>query len=1065
MHVKKRILSLLLVVCMIPSLFMFTASASFGGEWRLWSQACSDYANMRAYGCHVTAEAKLLAEAGIIDPATFDPDDLYDWLLAKNYIESDCSEINGGDNTGTGMIAYAQDAGRMVERVGAIDLSGLTAAERVNVVWTYILHGCSVILHCAAHQDYISRVDSLVWGRPVISRSVSDSPNYGESTLIRAYQGYAETYKESAFDRAYIFRVGNPDPDNAAHSYVLTGTTDPTCTEPGSEIYQCSVCHAVKTVAVGAARGHRWDDGTVVDSGSKTFTHEYTYKNVDFVNYYETRHKTCTRCQATTDSTRYYGACGANATWSLENGVLTISGTGATESYNCRANGNAPNIYPPWSEERQPVDKIVIENGITSIGTEFFWVGNKNNWGGTADIKQTKIVIPDSVTSIGWGAFSGCQTDEFVIGKNVTSIGKGNALGYVTDKITVAKENTAYRALNGVLYTRDLKTLLRAPTGRTGACRIADTTEVIYDSAFENAQFDQITIPDSVKTIGDNAFVNVKNLRAMDIPDSVKSIGGCAFSSTSLLSISVPACTIEYGAFDDNAELNMIIFRDGVTELPEHGVAFCPKLKVVQLPSTLKRTGNYTFFLSPMTDVFFTGSEEQWKSIRWGTEVLTDANNNDRSWSDVNIHYNAEVKSVGSSGVIHGGDGTSFAYPLGSADIFADVVSQLSVEETKLTLSDRIAAALADCMTKPLDISLRDADNNEVQPQNGGMVMVNIPVPEGFGADCTVYRLESDGTLTNMCATEENGMLQFAAEHFCTFIVAAPCEHDYKAAQIAPTCISQGYTQHTCQLCGKTYQDAYVPAISHNYVNGVCSMCGGKDSSYVQPTDPEPSHPEPTQSAGLLDTTSHNAYVSGRSATTFAPTGTLSRAEAAQLLYELMTEQAHKQYDRSDNDFSDVPAGQWYTVAVSTLANVGAITGCGDGTFQPRKSISRAEFVTILTGIYGEDTTKGMPFSDVDRSWYYDAVATAYANGWVSGYTDGTFRPNQTITRAEAVVILNSVLGRSCDLTYVQANAQAALHFTDITPGAWYYANVIEASVAHTYTKQDDGTERWTALA
>ncbi len=222
---------------------------------------------------------------------------------------------------------------------------------------------------------------------------------------------------------------------------------------------------------------------------------------------------------------------------------------------------------------------------------------------------------------------------------------------------------------------------------------------------------------------------------------------------------------------------------------------------------------------------------------------------------------------------------------------------------------------------------------------------------------------------------------------------------------------------------------------------------------------------EPTQSAGLLDTTNHNAYVSGRSATTFAPTGTLSRAEAAQLLYELMTEQAHKQYDRSGNDFSDVPAGQWYTVAVSTLANVGAITGCGDGTFQPRKSISRAEFVTILTGIYGENTSKGMPFSDVGRSWYYDAVATAYANGWVSGFTDGTFHPNQTITRAEAVVILNSVLGRSCDLTYVQANAQAALHFTDITPGAWYYADVIEASVAHTYAKQDDGTERWTALA
>lgn len=193
---------------------------------------------------------------------------------------------------------------------------------------------------------------------------------------------------------------------------------------------------------------------------------------------------------------------------------------------------------------------------------------------------------------------------------------------------------------------------------------------------------------------------------------------------------------------------------------------------------------------------------------------------------------------------------------------------------------------------------------------------------------------------------------------------------------------------------------------------------------------------EPTQSAGLLDTTNHNAYVSGRTATTFVPNGTLTRAEAAKLLYELMTAQAHKQYDRSDNGFSDVPAGKWYAVAVSTLANAGAIKGYSNGTFQPSKPITRAEFVTILTGIYGANTSKGMPFADVDSAWCHDAVATAYANGLVGGYADGTFHPNQTITRAEAVTILNRVLGRSCDLTFVQANAQAASHFTDVTPGA-----------------------------
>ncbi len=237
------------------------------------------------------------------------------------------------------------------------------------------------------------------------------------------------------------------------------------------------------------------------------------------------------------------------------------------------------------------------------------------------------------------------------------------------------------------------------------------------------------------------------------------------------------------------------------------------------------------------------------------------------------------------------------------------------------------------------------------------------------------------------------------------------------------------------------------------------SQMGGNNSNNGGSTGTQP-----TQSTGLLDMTSHKAYVSGCTATTFAPTGTLTRAEAAQMLYELMTEQAHKQYDCSSNGFRDVPAGQWYTAAVSTLANAGAINGCGDGTFHPNQAISRAQFVTILAGIYGVNASGGMPFSDVGRSWYYDAVATAYANGWVSGLTDGTFHPNQTITRAEAVSILNRVLGRSCDLTFVQANAQTALHFTDVPANAWYYADVIEASVGHTYTELA-GIERWTALA
>lgn len=221
---------------------------------------------------------------------------------------------------------------------------------------------------------------------------------------------------------------------------------------------------------------------------------------------------------------------------------------------------------------------------------------------------------------------------------------------------------------------------------------------------------------------------------------------------------------------------------------------------------------------------------------------------------------------------------------------------------------------------------------------------------------------------------------------------------------------------------------------------------------------------KPAQQTGLLDTTNHKPYVSGRGAGQFAPNGTLTRAEAAQMLYALMTEQAHQQYDTGSSSFSDVPAGRWYTKAVSTLANVGAITGYDDGTFQPNRAITRAEFVTILSGVCSTSkTTTSLPFNDVGDGWYHGFVAKAYANGWTAGYSDGGFHPNQVITRAEAVTMLNHVLGRSCDLTFVQANASNCVHFSDVSTGAWYYAGVMEAAVGHAYTELA-GIERWTAL-
>lgn len=161
--------------------------------------------------------------------------------------------------------------------------------------------------------------------------------------------------------------------------------------------------------------------------------------------------------------------------------------------------------------------------------------------------------------------------------------------------------------------------------------------------------------------------------------------------------------------------------------------------------------------------------------------------------------------------------------------------------------------------------------------------------------------------------------------------------------------------------------------------------------------------------------------------------------------------------------------GSASNTAVQTAITLGGMDAGQTGSLDA--AVTRGAFARMLVAFsaYRESAASqgavGTLYKDVPgSSQWAPYVRIAVQQGWMNGYTDGTFRPDQTITRAEAVVILNSVLGRGGDLSFVQAHAQAALHFTDITPGAWYYADVIEASVAHTYTELA-GIERWTALA
>lgn len=212
----------------------------------------------------------------------------------------------------------------------------------------------------------------------------------------------------------------------------------------------------------------------------------------------------------------------------------------------------------------------------------------------------------------------------------------------------------------------------------------------------------------------------------------------------------------------------------------------------------------------------------------------------------------------------------------------------------------------------------------------------------------------------------------------------------------------------------------------------------------------------------LLNRKDHIAYIAGRTSTLAAPNADITRAEVAAILYRLLTPEAKSAYGTNINRFKDVPADAWYITAVSTLTNLGVITGYQDGTFGPQRSITRAELATILARFCDANGSAAAldRFTDISGSWARKYINQAAAAGLVYGYTDGTFRPDQNITRAETIVIVNRILGRSASADTVVNGYKT---FSDVAAGAWYYWDIVEASNAHTFNL-DGSTERWTAL-
>ena len=215
--------------------------------------------------------------------------------------------------------------------------------------------------------------------------------------------------------------------------------------------------------------------------------------------------------------------------------------------------------------------------------------------------------------------------------------------------------------------------------------------------------------------------------------------------------------------------------------------------------------------------------------------------------------------------------------------------------------------------------------------------------------------------------------------------------------------------------------------------------------------------PDDTGVSGWPNTEDHLAYLNGYGSGLFGPDDHMTRAQAAQMFYNLLLDQEVSAAVR----FTDVPADAWYARAVETLASLGMVEGVGGGKFAPERTITRAEFTVMAMRFARLPEGGENPFSDVTSSdWFYDQVVGAVQYGWITGYTDGTFRPEATITRAEVTAITNRLLDRAADEDYVDDHAGELRQFSDVSASYWAYHDIVEATNAHSY-RVYDGEEHW----
>ena len=383
----------------------------------------------------------------------------------------------------------------------------------------------------------------------------------------------------------------------------------------------------------------------------------------------------------------------------------------------------------------------------------------------------------------------------------------------------------------------------------------------------------------------------------------------------------------------------------------------------------------------------------------------------------------------------------------------------------------KYAATYTKQVGKISGIVWNDADGDGVMGE-GEAVMENITV--------TVVS-ETDPEQTYTLVTDENGKYETEEIPAGEYTVTVTVPEGYEAVTGGEVTaeVKDGETTELSAglkaIPANTPVPTSTPTSTRSGGGGGGSSSGSKVTSGTAPS-PSPSvtaEPEPTSSpasnitttsAGTvpeLNKTEHYAYIVGYPEGDVRPERNITREEVATIFFRLLTDASRQEYWKQTNDFGDVEDDRWSNNAVSTMTNAEVVFGYEDGTFRPWTPIKRAEFAAMAARFDSGEYEGENKFSDIDGHWASEEINRAAERGWISGYEDGTFRPEQYITRAEAMTLINKMLERVVNAENIHSDA---IFWPDNLPEMWYYTNVEEATNSHDYDRLSDNTEKWTGI-